>query len=86
MLNPTTNTYVAAPSAFHAGSDGTLSADASDLGLRPGQFPTRIVMSLRGRLRELYVVGRHTDNEGDLLYIEYGVSFGSDVRVIIFND
>lgn len=61
--------------------DGTLTTDASDLGLPPGQWPNQIKVNNKVfHLKQL-----DTTDEGEVLCARYQVPIGT-ARLTVFND
>jgi hypothetical protein len=58
--------------------------EASDLGLRPGEWPVKIQTEV-GNGQSLVRASKKVDAEGDLLWVTYVQTLGC-VRVRIYND
>lgn len=66
----------------------TLSIEASELGLAPGNFPAKLEIEVGGdpKLRVFVRTQAHYDDEGDLTYVVYSEPQGSFTTLIVLND
>lgn len=59
-------------------------AEASTLGLRPGEWPEFIETTL-GNTQPLFRSTKKLDADGDILYVRYRQVFGC-IDVVVYND
>lgn len=83
MQNPAAQPQVDAASAAQAGPVHW-DADASDIGLRPGEWPPQLTTSL-GNGQPFFRHATHRDPEGDIVDAVY-LQAGSGVWLTVYND
>ena len=61
-------------------------AEASDLGLAPGQWPDEIVLTFEGQVAvQLYTRDEMMENAEEVVGFEYRI-LSTDYRLVVFND